>query len=160
MINREWVLGDAEKEELTGLLRRYEDFCGVRLVTFCVMSNHFHALVEVPGAAAFAENTLSDEELVRRVRVAQMSYGAGTLKQELGALRAEGTESATAAAGRLRERFLCRMGDVSWFMRLVKQRFTQWHNKRHGRTGTLWEDRFRSVLVQGRRWQPGQCTST
>ena len=37
----------------------------------------------------------------------------------------------------------------SWFLRLVKQRFTQWYNKRQGRTGALWEDRFKSVLVEG-----------
>ncbi|MBL9126449.1 MAG: chemotaxis protein CheW, partial [Verrucomicrobiales bacterium] len=30
-----------------------------------------------------------------------------------------------------------------------KQRFTQWYNVRVGRKGTLWEDRFKSVLVDG-----------
>lgn len=38
---------------------------------------------------------------------------------------------------------------VSWFMRLLKQRFTQWINTSTGRTGTLWEGRFRSVPVEG-----------
>jgi hypothetical protein len=33
---------------------------------------------------------------------------------------------------------------------VVKQRFTQWFNGRHRRRGTLWEDRFRSVLVEGK----------
>ena len=33
-------------------------------------------------------------------------------------------------------------------MKVLKQQFTQWFNKTHGRRGTLWEDRFRSVLVQ------------
>ena len=37
----------------------------------------------------------------------------------------------------------------SWFLRLVKQRFAQWYNKRQARTGALWEDRFKSVLVEG-----------
>jgi hypothetical protein len=41
------------------------------------------------------------------------------------------------------------MWDVSQFMKMVKQRFTHWHNKRQGRRGTLWEERFRSVLVEG-----------
>jgi hypothetical protein len=35
-------------------------------------------------------------------------------------------------------------------MKLLKQRFSQWYNRRTGRKGTLWEERFRSVLVQGR----------
>jgi len=30
----------------------------------------------------------------------------------------------------------------------VKQRFTQYYNKRSGRKGTLWEQRFKSILVQ------------
>jgi putative transposase len=38
---------------------------------------------------------------------------------------------------------------VSQFMKTLKQRFTQWFNKRHRRKGTLWEERFRSVLVEG-----------
>jgi hypothetical protein len=42
------------------------------------------------------------------------------------------------------------MWDISAFMKVLKQRFTQWFNGRHARRGTLWEDRFRSVLVEGR----------
>jgi hypothetical protein len=41
------------------------------------------------------------------------------------------------------------MWDVSAFMKMLKQRFTQWYNGRRGRKGTLWEERFRSVLVEG-----------
>ena len=45
--------------------------------------------------------------------------------------------------------FAARMGDVSEFMKSVKQRFGIWFNKTHGRYGTLWADRFKSVLVEG-----------
>ena len=41
------------------------------------------------------------------------------------------------------------MYDLSAFMKLLKQRFTLGYNARHGRKGTLWEDRFKSVLVEG-----------
>jgi hypothetical protein len=41
------------------------------------------------------------------------------------------------------------MWDVSGFMKMLKQRFTQWYNGCRGRKGTLWEERFRSVLVEG-----------
>ncbi|MGA1658363.1 MAG: transposase, partial [Ilumatobacteraceae bacterium] len=47
------------------------------------------------------------------------------------------------------EGFTRRMGDVSEFIKLLKQRFTQWYNRRNARKGTLWEDRFKSVLVEG-----------
>ena len=41
------------------------------------------------------------------------------------------------------------MWDVSGFMKSLKGRFTQWYNRRHGRKGTLWEERFKRVLVEG-----------
>ncbi len=40
------------------------------------------------------------------------------------------------------------MHDLSEFMKGLKQRFTQWFNGSHGRSGTLWEGRFKSVLVE------------
>ncbi len=54
-----------------------------------------------------------------------------------------------AGAEKLRERFLRRMWSLSAFMQAVKQRFSQWLNTRDGRAGTLWEGRFKSVLVEG-----------
>ena len=47
------------------------------------------------------------------------------------------------------ERICASMWDVSAFMKLLKQRFTQWFNRQRGRKGTLWEERFKSVLVEG-----------
>ena len=41
------------------------------------------------------------------------------------------------------------MWDVSVFMKLLKQRFTQWFNRQRGRKGTLWEERFKRVFVEG-----------
>ncbi|MFP4203103.1 MAG: transposase, partial [Opitutales bacterium] len=43
----EHLLGDAEKEVLRNLMWRVRDFCGVRILTYCLMSNHFHVLVDV-----------------------------------------------------------------------------------------------------------------
>lgn len=61
-----------------------------------------------------------------------------------------GRRGGGAAAEALRERWFRRMWDVSQHMKVLKQCFSQWFNRRHGRRGTLWEDRFRSVLVEGR----------
>lgn len=43
-------------------------------------------------------------------------------------------------------------GDLSRAMRLLNQRYVGAFNRRHGRTGTLWESRFRSCLVQTERY--------
>lgn len=41
------------------------------------------------------------------------------------------------------------MHDLSWFMRLLKQRFARWHNAFHKTFGTLWAERLTSVIVEG-----------
>jgi hypothetical protein len=40
------------------------------------------------------------------------------------------------------------MHDLSEFMKGLLQRFTSWFNRTHDRTGRLWEQRFKSVLVE------------
>jgi len=36
------------KDQFMKIVRAYEDLLGVEVLTFCVMSNHFHLLVRVP----------------------------------------------------------------------------------------------------------------
>ena len=55
------------------------------------------------------------------------------------------------AAEEMRTKLLSRMGDVSVFMKELKQRFSIWYNKSHRRYETLWAERFKSVLVEGSR---------
>jgi REP element-mobilizing transposase RayT len=133
-------------------MRCYEAFCGVRVVTFCILSNHFHLLVEVPRRPD-PDQLPDDSELVDLVRRADCTYDAGALERNLARFRKEGN---SVAAEQLRERFFSRMWDVSWFLRLLKQRFSQWINNSTNRTGYLWEGRFRSVLVEG----PGPALAT
>jgi hypothetical protein len=40
------------------------------------------------------------------------------------------------------------MHDLSQFMKGLLIRFTRWFNRTHSRTGTLWEERFKSVIVE------------
>ena len=46
-------------------------------------------------------------------------------------------------------RYETRRGDLSKFLKELKQRVTSMINKRLDRRGTLWEGRYRSVLVEG-----------
>ena len=48
----------------------------------------------------------------------------------------------------IRRKLLERMGDVSAYMKELKQRFSRWYNRRHDRFGTLWAERFKSVIVE------------
>jgi hypothetical protein len=40
------------------------------------------------------------------------------------------------------------MHNLGQFMKGLLQRFTQWFNRTHQRTGTLWEERYKSVIVE------------
>jgi len=44
--------------------------------------------------------------------------------------------------------YLDRLCSLTHFMKELKERFSRWFNKRHGQRGTLWQDRYRSVLVE------------
>ena len=43
------------------------------------------------------------------------------------------------------------MHDLPCFVGELKQRISQWYNLSNERKGPLWEDRFKSVLVEGTR---------
>jgi len=142
-VNGERLFGDREKEILRKMIWQVADFSGVEVLTYCVMSNHFHVLVRVPPAGE-----VSDKELLRRYRVLypkpteHQTASIAVMEKEL----AQGGEEAEV----LRKKLLARMGDVSEYMKAVKQRFSVWFNRSHDRFGTLWAERFKSVLVEGR----------
>jgi putative transposase len=143
VLDRQRVLGDMEREVMRKILWRVADFCGVELLTYCLMGNHFHVLVR----AGKAQGAVDDAEVFAR---AERYYADGqSLAQkehwaEIQRAYRKGGEEWAGWAERLR----ARMGDVSWFMRLFKQGFSVWFNRGRDRTGTLWERRFTSILVE------------
>ena len=135
------LLDDVGKEKLVALVRQLAAFCGVEVITYCVMSNHFHLLLRVPEQA-----DPSDAQLVERMSAL---YGKKGLWVSLArqSLKEQGRVDPV-----LRQSMLERMGDVSAFMKELKQRFSRWYNRRGQRYGTLWAERFKSVVVED---QPG-----
>ncbi len=131
------LLDKQAKEVLRKQLWHMARFCGVEILTYCIMTNHFHVLVRVPE-----NQKVSDKDLVARF---SQLYGTQKGKVEtLEAILKKGGEEAQAE----RDKLLARMGDVSLFMKELKQRFSIWYNKSHGRYGTLWAERFKSVLIE------------
>ncbi|RYD69426.1 MAG: hypothetical protein EOP84_28500, partial [Verrucomicrobiaceae bacterium] len=47
VVDRRFVLGDAEREQFRIFMRIQENFTGCRVLSYCIMSNHFHILLEV-----------------------------------------------------------------------------------------------------------------
>ena len=48
-VNGEHLFEDREKEMLRRMLWQVADFSGVEILTYCILNNHFHVLVRVPG---------------------------------------------------------------------------------------------------------------
>ncbi|MFN0125058.1 MAG: transposase, partial [Verrucomicrobiales bacterium] len=42
VVNREKVFGEAEKEQFVKYMRLYAKLYGLRIITYCLMANHFH----------------------------------------------------------------------------------------------------------------------
>lgn len=145
IIERRFVLGDLEKEVFRKMLRKCEAFSGVKVLTYAFMSNHFHILVEVPD-----KRDISDETFLRRVGELYSRSLVRSLATQFEKARDVGGESVDERIQRIKDRYVYRMGDVSEFIKTLKQRFTQWYNQREKRRGTLWEERFKSILVEGR----------
>lgn len=140
-VNGERLFDPAAREVLRKMLWQVADYCGIQVLTYAILSNHFHLLVRVPLKTA-----ISDEELLRRYHVL---YPKPTRYQtaRLDVVRQQLADNGPEAVD-WRRRQSALMGDISPFMQILKERFTIWFNKTHDRYGTLWSERFKSVLVE------------
>jgi putative transposase len=57
-------------------------------------------------------------------------------------------DQAAHELAKIRGRYTRRMHDLGEFMKSLLERFTKWFNKTHERSGTLWEERYKSVIVE------------
>ena len=142
VVDRRFVLGTEEKEKFRALMRIYEKFSGCRVTSYCLMDNHFHILLEVPPMSG---EGLADEELLKRLSAIYSEAFVAVVAKELADAR---SADAGARVVEIHERFTYRMQNLGEFMKGLLQRYTQWHNRAHSRTGRLWEDRFKSVIVE------------
>jgi hypothetical protein len=168
---RQWVLEEAEKEHFRMLMRMCERFTGCRVLSYCLMSNHFHILLEVTPVP---EGGISYEELFARLRVFYTEAEVAEIAQEMAdtaAVRVRGEfelppvnesgmpltdaevmalakQQAAVLVEEIRRRYTRRMHDLSEFMKSLLERFTKWFNRMHSRCGRLWEDKFKSVIVE------------
>ncbi len=124
----------------------YENFSGCRVLSYAILSNHFHILLEVPP---MPQGGLSDAELLRRLVFLYSEAAVNAVAEELRAARASGTpEEKDTSTAKIHARFAHRFHSLSEFMKGLLIRFTRWFNRLHERKGTLWEERFKSVIVE------------
>ncbi len=108
------------------------------------MSNHFHLLVRVPERESLPKLTV--ESLLGLLGILYDDTQSLGIRQEIE--RAQASDDPKWIE-QILARYELRRGDLSVFLKELKQRFTQWYNRQNNRRGTLWEDRFKSVLVEG-----------
>ena len=134
------LFGDPEREQFRKLMWQQAAFCQVQIVTHTMLGSHFHIVVRTP-----AKVNLSDTKLLAALRD---FYGPDSPQVKAFKTALKKKKEDPDRLETLRQQYHKRMGDVSMFMKELKQAFSRWFNKRHDRFGTLWAERFTSVLVQ------------
>ncbi len=147
VVERRFAFGVEEKERFRTLMRMIENFSGCRVLSYCIMCNHIHVLLEVPPMPL---SGLSDQEFLKRLSALYSEAFVADIAEQIQEARAEGGLEGgnPGRVEEIKERFSYRMHDLGEFMKGLMQRFSQWFNRRHKRTGTLWEQRFQSTIVE------------
>ncbi len=142
IIHGQMRLNDSEKERFRKIMRKVSEFAGVEVLTYALMTNHLHLLLMVPGKCEITE-----DEVLRRIEALYGRPRAAGVAMRLRDLRDDDRET---EAIELLHSYTYRMHDLSQYMKMVMQRFTMSYNKRHNLRGHLWEQRFKSILVEGK----------
>jgi putative transposase len=134
---QDFLLGTKEKEAFRELAFRWAEFSGITVVTYCVMSNHFHLLLWVPE-----KGVIEHGEVVRRLKLV---WSKDKVKEweQFYALHVEEDQK------KLDAQVTERMCDLAEFMRVLKHGYTLWYNREHKCKGAFWDARYRSVVVEG-----------
>ncbi|WP_045214903.1 transposase [Desulfonatronovibrio magnus] len=114
---------DKDNDFLLGLIKKLSSFYFVDVLGFALLGNHFHLVIRM-----YPESDPTDEEIKERL---QKYYG-----DELN------------VTGVLISDYRKRLTNLGAYVKDIKQGFTRYFNKRYGRRGFFWGDRFKSMIVQ------------
>ena len=144
------LFGPPEKDHFRSLVFRAAAFCGLEVLTWTCLDNHFHILLTVPSEteAERLRAAVSEEEILERMK---KCYSTAYIEETLQRLKKfRSTPGQEPIAEDIIRRLRAQMFDISAYMHIVQRRFSAWFNDRHERRGTLWQGRFRSTLVENR----------
>jgi len=115
--------GDVEKDELVKIIKKLSKLFFVEVFGFCIMGNHFHLLIQM-----FPEHYYKDEDIRKRCKA---HYG----------------EEFEVSDEHIVD-YRVKLSSLANYMKEIKQAFSWYYNQRHNRRGTLWGERFKSVIVE------------
>ena len=141
VVGQRYFLGTDEKDVFRDMMWRVAEFSGVQIITYTVMDNHFHMLIQIPE-----RSSITEDEILRRMSLIYRNRNWERVFREYERVKESGSKAWLAD---WLKQYTDRMWDLSEFMKTLKSRYTIWFNKNHeDRVGTLWSDRFRSVLIE------------
>ena len=114
---------DEDKEYMLELIKKWSKIFFVDVLGFAIMGNHFHLVVRM-----YPESDVSDEDVRKRYK---RLYGEKKIVSETNL-----------------ERFKKKLCSLSWYVKEIKQGFSRYFNKKYNRRGTLWGERFKSLIVE------------
>ena len=149
--HRAFFFDDDEKDRFVDLLMRVEFFSGVRVLSYCCMSNHIHILIFLEE-----ERELTEEEVLARVNRLYRGMRLKDALQEWMVCKGEetrikethGGSGSGSAFSQLLMEYKRRMFHPSEFMKTLKQDMTMSFNARRDHTGTIWESRFYDKMAK------------
>ncbi len=141
---RNRLFAEEEKEFIEKLIFKQCEFSGMHLLGWCLMSNHFHLILEVPNQKK-ALVGMSADELLARFSILRKEYSAGLVLKKIEECRDGGDMEELAKIVKFLK---TRLFDLSAFMKELKLKITLFYNSFNGCRGTLWEGPFKSVVVE------------
>ncbi len=123
-----YVLGDIEKDYLVRLIQQLSRIYFTETLGYSVMGNHFHLCPRMLPADEF-----NDEEIRRRFEWYYHDM-LGDKKRQLTKGQIPG--------------YRMKWAKLSEYIKEIKERFSRYYNRLHGRRGHFWGGRFKSVIVE------------
>ena len=146
-----YFLEEDERNDFLEMARRVAVFTGIKLLGWCVMSNHFHLLVYLPH-----EESVDEDEVMRRYEALKGRVAADSMRARIEKWRASDVCGEDLVNGWL-DAQRQRMYRVSEFMKILKQWFTGEYNRRHAHRGTLWEATYFDRTVKNTQSDIATC---
>ncbi len=149
--HRVYFLKDDERKDFLEIVRRSALFCGLRLLGWCVMGNHFHILVYLP-----TPRFVDEQEVLVRYGALKGTQTSASIASNFAEWRKHG-ETGERRVTEWLDSQRRRMYDVGIFMKIVKQWFTTEYNRRNGHKGTLWESVYFDRVVPQCKADMAKC---
>lgn len=141
VVDRNFIFDELEKDKFLEYMRLLEAFSGVEVLSYCLMGNHFHLLLHVPEKP----KEISNDEVRARMLIL---YGQNKMAEIDSKIKEQCELGNSHLESDVYDRIRMRLFNLSSYVRDLKLRFSKWFNNENERKGTLWEERFRSVMVE------------